>query len=97
MPIDDPQAWAAALGIRGLENFPPSPLAPKILRDWQRAAGQELGDHGDITADCVVNALGVPGRSDPRALAILRGAPAHDASPSARLRTLLQRVRRASE
>jgi molybdopterin-biosynthesis enzyme MoeA-like protein len=52
--------------------------------------------HGDITADCVAKALGVPIDSDPRALAILhewvktdrrrdeRDARAHDAHPQGR-------------
>jgi probable molybdopterin binding protein len=52
--------------------------------------------HGDIIADCVAKAFGVPIGSDPRALAILHewvkmtgaemnvGAPAHDAHPQGR-------------
>jgi molybdopterin-biosynthesis enzyme MoeA-like protein len=49
--------------------------------------------HGDVTADCVAKAFGVPIDRDPRALAILHewvkttgaemneAAPAHDAHP----------------
>jgi hypothetical protein len=51
--------------------------------------------HGDITADCVAKAFGVPIDRDPRALAILNAwvkttgaemneAPAHDAHPQGR-------------
>jgi molybdopterin-biosynthesis enzyme MoeA-like protein len=50
--------------------------------------------HGDITADCVAKAFGVPIDSDPRALVIRmgeddrrqdeRGTPAHDAHPQGR-------------
>ena len=59
--------------------------------------------HGDITADCVAKAFGVPIDADPRALAILHEwvkttgaemneAPAHDAHPPGRGSLFLNKV-----